>query len=741
MYLFLKGGTLEYLGPEGKDFYEQAAKQGKLKVIRIKLDELGDGDAGKSCLADSILDQPYVEGRASTNGVLMRVALRMAVGLKGELTEVSRGEMNKELQKIFARGCVTHSSEPKITKPEEGDGNDVDCEITMGLDEFLETFDMDEDKESFIQQLLLDVEKLRQCEELVIITLMDRGGQDQFLSIHAALMADDSYNASAYFVVMDITKPLDEEITVSYYRCEDGRVIEQKHEARTRADVIRYYATAIDAAHVDKTPSHSFLGKNHGVKCPPAVFIVVTRKDQIDQLGEEFVAKQERLLHEVIYENEKFASHLVPSQNDPYKVVFYVDNTKSGSGDPDPVVVQLREMTVQMARDRWDKEEETPLSYVVLEIGLRKLTDLPNSKGKVLELRNVFGLAKRVCGLSPGKECTTALRYLSNMGAICFYHEVPRLNEKVFPDPQWLGNAMTVFVTVLGEGDVEPSLWFDLRKLHSEGLMTWNLAKYLLNKAEIPESVQEAILLVLQLFNIIAPSFHFSLHVNASVEVGHDFFVPCMVLDEFSGPLAYLLAIGSKEFPPSIFLTPKRSSAFLKPLFSRLVCRLISKYGDDPLLKRHQVVLHLPDELELELVYTTKAVICTAYPADPSEPPSQSVLQQHCSSLRVLLIEELILAKRRGMDGFQFEACIHPVATHLDYERLVCIDNYPTKRTLTDKRKRRVTKRQCPKLSLWFRTETDLPQGMTFYIYSLMLHMTRTLLGLIVAFYEHSLRL
>ena len=492
-----------------------------------------------------------------------------------------------------------------------------------------------------------------------------------------------------------------EEVDVSRFRREDGGVIEQQREAKTRAATLRHWIAAVEAAHPPGAESpQQFLGKSHGVKRPPAVFIVITRKDQIGNLSSEFVQKQERLLRDVISESEHFADHLVPCQKDPWDVLFYVDNTKSGKGDPDPVVVKLQDMIVEMARAHSDEGEGTPLTYVMLELGLNKVSRIASNQGKVLELSNVFGLAKQVCDLSPGRECTTALRYLSNMGAICFYHEEPGLEKEVFTDPQWLGNAMSTFVTVLGRENVPPTLWNDLAKLQNEGLMTWNLAVYLLDKAKVDASVRGPILRLLQLFNIIAPSLKSLIHPEASVKVGDDFFVPSMVLEEYSSPPAYQLAIRSQEAIPPLFLCPKGFTAFLKPLFYRLVSRLVTTYQYLPNVKRHQVVLHLPRDLELEMAYTTRAVIATVYAADSANLPPLPVLRKQCIFLRSLLVEQLRQAKRRGMNGFQFQVCVHPVRNEVEYEELACIDSYP-RDPLVNRRRLRLSKNRCPRLDLW----------------------------------------
>ena len=722
-------GAAGRLGPEERAIFERAARKGVLKIPRAKLDALGDEDAGKSCLGDSIMDQPYIEGRPSTKGVLMKVGLRKAVaGQQGKWQEVERHKFDEVLDQLLARGCASYSTEATAAAPphkrrkispaehEVSQGEaatsaasspmsaskvaDDGCEITMGLDEFMKVLEFSEAKEALIADFMQHVEKL-QHETSAIVTLMDRGGQEQYLSIHAALMANSKANASGYLVVIDITKPLDEEVNVSKFRHEEGGVIEQQREAKTRAATLRHWIAAVEAAHPPGEASpQQFLGKSHGVKRPPAVFIVITRKDQIENLGSEFVQKQEQLLRDVISESEHFADHLVPCQKDPWDVLFYVDNTKSGKGDPDPVVVQLQDMIVEMARAHSDEGEGTPLTYVMLELGLNKVSRIASNQGKVLELSNVFGLAKQVCDLSPGRECTTALGYLSNMGAICFYQEEPGLEKQIFTDPQWLGDVMSTFVTVLSRKNVPPTFWHDLAKLQREGLMTWNLATYLLHKAKVDVSVRGPILRVLQLFNIIAPSLKSLIHPQAFVNEGDDFFVPSMVLADYSKPPAYGRAIRSCAVAPPLFLCPKGFTAFLKPLFYRLISRLVTKYQYRPNVRRHQVILHLPPYLELEMAYTTSAVIATVYSADAANPPPLTILREHCRFLKGFLVEQLNQAKRRGMDGFQFEVCVHPVRNELDYEELACIDNYPCN-PLINRRDDLLTKTQCPMLDLW----------------------------------------
>ena len=102
------------MGPEEKAFYEQAAKRGVLKIPRVKLDAIGDEDAGKSCLGDSI-----IEGRSSTKGVLMKMALRTAIGLKGKWEEMGQEKFDEELDKLLARGYVGYTRSGSVVSAQE----------------------------------------------------------------------------------------------------------------------------------------------------------------------------------------------------------------------------------------------------------------------------------------------------------------------------------------------------------------------------------------------------------------------------------------------------------------------------------------------------------------------------------------------------------------------------------------------------------------------------------------------
>jgi hypothetical protein len=71
------------------------------------------------------------------------------------------------------------------------------------------------------------------------------------------------------------------------------------------------------------------------------------------------------------------------------------------------------------------------------------------------------------------------------------------------------------------------------------------------------------------------------------------------------------------------------------------------------------------------------------------------------------LTQELTLAKRRGMDGFEFELCVHPpkqqVCDDDMYTELACLDHYPLNSKLLNRRDERI--RRPKQLCLWYPNE------------------------------------
>ena len=251
------------MGPEGKAHFDQACKKGKVPGNTVFIDCMGEEDAGKSCLEASMTDKPFVEGQESTEGVKVKMMISQAVGHGTDWKELKNEEERQaHLSKLFAREFVVHDKEQQSStaKPDEQQEQspkasglksmyDEAESHLVGYEDFKLAKEMDQDVGVAINLMEENKEEMRKCQEMINVTMMDRGGQDQFLSTHAALMADNEYQCTACFVVIDGSKPLDEKVTTSKFRLADGTVIERPRDvATTRADVIRHCFTALSAA-------------------------------------------------------------------------------------------------------------------------------------------------------------------------------------------------------------------------------------------------------------------------------------------------------------------------------------------------------------------------------------------------------------------------------------------------------------------------------------------------------------
>ncbi|XP_062523660.1 uncharacterized protein LOC134198308 [Corticium candelabrum] len=173
-------------------------------------------------------------------------------------------------------------------------------------------------------------------------------------------------------------------------------------------------------------------------------------------------------------------------------------------------------------------------------------------------------------------------------------------------------------------------------------------------------------------------------------------------------PIAYKSALCSTTAPPPLFITPKGFSCFLNPLFYRLIVRMIPQFSSErlPLLSRKQVIFYLDKGVDLELVYTKDVVIFTVFAPPNNELPEVAVLAPLCDRVRKTILQELTEAKKRGMDGFESELCVHSAAEELketcyDLKRLASLDKYLKKDEILEDRNQ-VPIRHPRHLGVWY---------------------------------------
>ena len=706
----------------------------------------GEEDAGKTTLGDAFLDQPFIEKRESTRGANVKV-MRTGGGPNTTWKELKPKEKEEIIDQVLVRGFLASiESQQQIEAPEQT--QDDNGEVAIGetfqeveqqpagstskvglptarqatrregnmtglrksLLDLLFSKELTEEQAKLAEMLRHDKAALVESENMMLITVCDRGGQEQFLMTHAALMADNSqHSATAYMIVMDGTKSLADAIPHCLYRPEQGseQLVVPRFGPTTRRELLAYHMNAIKMAH-PVVGCGPFLGQGY-IDQAPVTFAMSTRQDKTKDMDPQFLDKQEEILQDIVQKN-KFGGHMMLAEENPNKLTFCVDNTRSGTGSPDPVLMKVKEIFVAMVRSLWSQRDAIPLTWAVLDKLLSRVSQLDDNEGKILDIEEVCELARKFCDIMTQRECRSALQYLSSLSTIAFYSDVSELDQKVFTDRQWLVNVLTVFVTILDKSNLPPGLWEDLKKLKEEGMMSWSLAHYLLLQKGVKESQFESILHVLHLFDIICPMITSPEMLKAVVKVGQSFFVPCMLEQRYDNKLAWQQMAGSTEFPPSLIFCPDGFDATPEPMYFRLVSRCATEYAHfRPALKRHCAVFHVNDDLELdlELVYHELHYIIATV-CSPRQVLPRHELKHQCSIIRQFLIDQLNEAKKRGLDGFKFTVCVQLPSTgaedaqSIDDDSLVCIDKYPSQKGLMNQKNERVPREQFPTLDIWF---------------------------------------
>ena len=711
----------------------------------------GEEDAGKTSLGDAFLDQPFVENRASTRGARVKV-MRTGGGPNTIWKELKPKEKEEIIDQVLVRGFLAcDESQQQIVASDETEHmtEDNNEEVASGqiiqeeneqpssiintiplskvnqvasrksntiqlrksLCDLFFSKQLTEEQAAFADKLRHDKAALEKSREMILITLCDRGGQEQFLMTHAALMADTSHHtATAYMIVMDGTKSLADPIPHCLFRPEQGseQLVVPRFGPTTRRELLAYYMNSIKMAHpiVGCGP---FLGQGY-IDQAPVTFAMSTRQDKTKNMDPKFLDEQENILQDIVQKN-KFGGHMVLAEKNPNKLTFRVDNTKSGTGkSPDPVLIKVKEIFVEMVRSLWSQRDAIPLAWAVLDKLLSRVSQLDDNESKILDIEEVCELARKFCDIMTRRECRSALQYLSSLSTIAFYSDVSELKKKVFTDRQWLFNVLNAFVTILDKSNMPPGLWEDLKKLKEEGIMSWSLAHYLLLQKGVKKSQFEVILHVLHLFDIICPAITSPEMLKAVLNVGQSFFVPCLLEQRYDNKLAWQQLAGSTRFPPSLIFRPDGFDTTPEPIYFRLVSRCATEYSHPcPSLKRGHAVFHVNDDLELdlELVYHELHYVIATVDSPRRVLPCHE-LKQQCSIIRQFLIRQLNEVKKRGLDGFKFTVCVKPPPTDaedaksIDDNSLVCIDKYPQQKGLTNQKNGRVSRDQFPTLNIWF---------------------------------------
>ena len=704
---------------------------------------MGPDGVGKTCLRRHLLGLPF-EHQPSTRGIETQVAMTSAKCWK-EMSKKAREDtvsvtianniftLRKKkdtldmIRPVEEEQAIIHTDiSPCIRVMHKTDDGQITMQIekvdTVGDQlKVSEITDLTRDKVQRIKRTVTtpgNYERfpVSQKTEELVVNFRDQAGQGRFLMTHSSLTASRSrFKSTINILVFNVCKPLDEE-TVSVFRLDPesrGERQETHSVTVTTLKNFEHWITAEmlaegghDEVAASSTTDHLGRVLDEQLRYPIFVFLATHGRDK--NATTKLLKRQNELLTKLVH-HCNISSHVLvlgklepqenilrrllrtlrkafssqPAENvlEEKRVFCLVENTLSGPSSQDPTIQDIREQGKRMAASYWSKQPALPLPWLNL---MQILAEFRQRTGRAIAtLPEVYQLATENCHI-PKNAVSTALAYLNSFNAVLHFSDAPQLRYKVFTDPQWLFDAMAIFIT-------PPSpLTFANRHLHQAwlgvyetGIMVWSLADHLLReKANITQEEIASILEVLELFDVICSD------ESSNVKPGMNFFIPCLLTDckrldplTPASPFCYS--------PPSLLYYPANVAVVPEQLFFRLVSQCVKRFGNEhnrPLLKRNRCLFYLQDLLKLEIRYVQEGSLIAVTLSCVSRDASfqNTAFIKHCPLIRQFITDSLDKAIMRGMKGLHLELRVcYAEGDHDDEivskDSTMCLTGYPPK--------------------------------------------------------------
>ena len=286
--------------------------------------------------------------------------------------------------------------------------------------------------ENSIRSTVFDHHLHNSGEVLNIITLLDTGGQPEY--IH--LLPTVNVHPMITFVVHDLSKPLEDQVLVEF--SEQGRLMfEPYHLKYSNFDMIKFLMSSINDSS-ERTSSQApqlvtFPGKNkQSYICCVGTHADKVAADVIRSVDGQLTAMVEKL-------DCKSAVWL----NEAGKVLYSVDNTTAGDdSNEDPIAKQVRNKIDNLASNK--DIYELPITWMLFELEIRHLC--ANNQKAYISVQDCVAVAKDSGLITDEDEVKNALIYHHLLGVLLYYPKVDGLCNYVIVDHQWLFDQISSVV-------------------------------------------------------------------------------------------------------------------------------------------------------------------------------------------------------------------------------------------------------------------------------------------------------
>ena len=302
------------------------------------------------------------------------------------------------------------------------------------VDDIVDEVWTDVEKKLLLSKCLPETLALDKKETVKLITVIDSGGQPEYIHMLPAINNCPTIN----FVVLDMTKHLDDPVMVQYKSKHDKNFKDYPLHYSNLGMIGLLMSLTTDSLEqpIKQTPTRTQLPNKSYIG------FIGTHKDKLNkENSKEIIATiNDRLTNIVEERNCKFA--VLPAQDG---VLFPVDNTTAGNSDNEDPVVKMLRQRIEDFMDELPKSSnnQLPITWMILELELQELHE--NGDTKYITYDEYKRIATENASMVP-EEVEESLQHFDFLGVLLHFKEVPGLCDYVIIDHQWLFDNLAMIM-------------------------------------------------------------------------------------------------------------------------------------------------------------------------------------------------------------------------------------------------------------------------------------------------------
>ena len=389
-----------------------ALRDGKSKAFGIKLLLVGAENVGKTCVAATLVDDPFQECTA-TQGADIQICTTH------HWKKIPKEEYSEKLQTDYLSSLTSCAESKKSTAEANVNANkemqspsaekkakDTSADVTLPK--------IEED----IQAVKAKAIKTIKMKGGIDVTILDFAGQVQYHNTHGVFIR----KGNVIMVVFNASQPLEKNVKVRSSTLQGNQM--------TNSQNIHFWMKTVHSI------CHEPGDGTHKASLLPVIILVATH---LDLLGDSAEEKKEQIIKTLAKElqGKPYARHLAGHgdglENALRKYCIFLSNKVR---DP-KAILQLQSAVMEVAAPILSKER--PLVYLKMERHL-----LGIDKG-VITIEEFHEVTQR-CGYLAtidSKEFAHALQHFHNCGTVLHFASIKSLKGLVILSPHWLTKLLS----------------------------------------------------------------------------------------------------------------------------------------------------------------------------------------------------------------------------------------------------------------------------------------------------------